>query len=126
MTAAAKPEYAVGDRVIVWQSGKPIRSGRVTEVKPSARGPKVTLADGSAWDVAGNCPWGGRQNASSYTVQSIGPWTGHAAELLLDRTRRRALERMLEHWSKISPEQREAIGDAARTAVREALAGGGK
>jgi hypothetical protein len=66
-------EYTVGETVFVVEfGGNPSKRTKVTEVKTLKRGPKVTCADGSTWDVDGRCMWGHR-GTRYYTGPQLEP-----------------------------------------------------
>ncbi len=111
-------EYKPGDLVIVYQEGKPIKSGTVATVQPYKPGPKVVLADGTEWDPAVDRMWGCRSDRW-YHGQSISPWTKDGAADLLNRLRKAAVDWVAANWSTLTDEQRVAIGDLART-IRKA------
>jgi hypothetical protein len=108
-------EYKPGDKVIVFQNGKPARVSTVQAVKLYKIGPKVTLADNTDWDVK-NCghAWGTRGERWN-NGPIILPWTEAGAAGLRAQIQRGALEFVLKNWSKLTDEQQEQIGEVART-----------
>lgn len=58
-----KPSYQPGDEVVLLtHNARVVRFSTVAEVKMYKRGPKLTLDDGTQWDVNGDCSWGTRSN----------------------------------------------------------------
>lgn len=117
-------EHAVGDVVFVVDfNGKPTKRTKVAAIKPYKRGPRVTTADGSEWDVAGGCIWGQRSH-QYYTGPRLEPHTDEMEDAfgrVLALSHVRWIER---HFADLTPEQQTEIGRVARKVYREARSNG--
>lgn len=111
-------DHAVGDTVFVVDfHGRPTTRTKVTAVRSYKRGPKVTTANGSEWDVRGGCMWGSRGSAY-YTGPRLMPAsdeleTAFRVELALSDVRWAE-----GHFRELTTEQQLEIGALLRRVRR--------
>ena len=112
-------EYTVGDIVfVVGFGGDPSKRTTVTAVKSYKRGPKVTAADGTEWDVDGSCMWGQR-GTNYYTGPRLAPHTDELQAQFRTVLRKSRVRWLAREFDELTPEQQETLGEAAIKIYRE-------